>query len=652
MKNKLLHFLTLIMIFCLSLGVFIACNNGGGSDNGGNEPSVKQISSSLLNGKVANLMGAEGFGIIDKTIPEQKSSPSVLVTRVYADENLPENQKKTEFAKETENGYKDVHFHKNEGNGKGYKDLNKKFSKHHHKGYECPKVDCDEISDEIEDLESSNQAETILSLNARVNKLYNYKNFTFMSISSAVEGKAKVLVEVYNPYIDKAYFENSKLSPYPTAVNIENHYRASGGEWEFGYIKIDSDGTNPSGYIPMKINENETGYHTANYWSDNYNQSYIIDNSTGITYSLAQFPYIYSVDKGIIKVVDFSVKGYFRYYKPIITQNQLTFEEIKLPTDQDFLQNLPPCGTSNSVMMDIYGNMLFNATRRLSGDVEVDEFGEKKYGDNVILALANNRVYQELLNKNQYGFYADIFANRYLNSNRYHLASDGKIYRVDFRGILSKVKVHVLGPNAVWQEVDSLVNVTFDNFNGSICWSIGIDKIRMDFFRINKIENGYAYYSTACYSDGCIVWDSVAIDQSLIEMGDYVGVIKLPVDGANTDNANLELMQEFTEKGINYNKNFTVFLVGKTQMLYHKNDMLFIVDVQSGKSATLSSGMATQNILLGVDRNNLIFSVNGQRKYLNVLQPINLDDFENSLSNDYVILGGELDAYFKFVTNK
>ena len=37
------------------------------------------------------------------------------------------------------------------------------------------------------------------------------------------------------------------------------------------------------------------------------------------------------------------------------------------------------------------------------------------------------------------------------------------------------------------------------------------------------------------------------------------------------------------------------------------------------------------------------------RKYLNVLQPINLDDFENSLSNDYVILGGELDAYFKLV---
>lgn len=641
MKKVVTKLLTFILIACFSSSLFTACNLGDGDQP---PTTVSKISSSLLDGKVANFLGAEGFGIIEKT-PKTTTVSKINPLTVHAEESKGE-QKKTEFVKQTELGYVDVYFHSNNGLHKGYKNLNKKYAKHHHKNVECSDTDCDEISDEITQEEASGNASTIASLNARINKLYNYKNFTFASISSAVEGDVTVVYNVYRPTINQGVLTSLKHS-YPTAVNIENHFSVSGSGWEFGYIKIDGTDTTPQGIIPTKINENETGYHTSNYWCDDYNQSYLIDNDTGIVYSLSQFKYIYSVANGIIKVFDDTVPGWFKYYKPVITDEGLTFERILLPTDLGYVSNLPVGGTSTSVMIDVYGNMLFNGVSTLSQNAQVDEYGEQKCGNNIIISYASSQVYNELSNKNQYGNSSQIIATRYLKSNRYHQGSDGRIYRVDFRGLFSEVKVHVLDENCAWAEVDNTTNVTFDKFNGAIAWWVGVNQSYIDSFRITKISGGYAYYSTACASDGAHVWDIVTLSEDLVSNKDYAGVVKIPVNGPTSDYSHLLYMQEFINAEFDYNKNFSIFLIGDTQMLYHDKNTVYIVDLESGKRAQINS---STNALTTIDKNNLVFNINGVTKYLNVLQNVDIDNFESAFSTEPIILGGKLDAYFEFLT--
>ena len=139
MKKGLIRLLTLLIVICFSIGTFTAC---GSDDPSSKTPpsggGVNTISASLLDGKTANFMGADGFGIIDKdTQTVSNGGASLFSAQAYADENATESQKKAEFVKETEDGYVDVHFHDNrDGQKKSYKDLNKKYDKHHHKGAE------------------------------------------------------------------------------------------------------------------------------------------------------------------------------------------------------------------------------------------------------------------------------------------------------------------------------------------------------------------------------------------------------------------------------------------------------------------------------------------------------------------------------------
>lgn len=652
MRKNLLKLFAAMLVICFVLGTFTACGDQSSEVPSGG--GVKAISASLLDGKTANFMGAEGFGIIDKAntaSPANGGGASAFSVSTYADEESSE-QKKTEFAKETQDGYVDVHFHDNrDGQKKIYKDLNKKYNKHHHKGAECPKTDCDEISDEITAEENSGEVDTVISLGARVNKLYNYGKFTFMSVSSAIEGKVKALIEVFQPTVaGNSIMQLKNRAPYPTLINIENQYDINGGKWLFGFIKVEANGSNPAGVIPMKISSNETGYHVANYWSDSYNQSYIIDNETGITYSLSQFPYIYSVENGVIKVHDENVPGWFRYYEPTVVDGQMIFNEKALPTDQEFLGNLPKCGSSTSAMIDIHGNMVFN-TRSSSGPLTVDEYGEKKYGNNVILAMTSKQVYDGLMHQFPNNV-AGLIQRRYSNANRYHLGSDGKIYRVDFRGLMSNVKVDVLGPNATWQTVPNDTTVTFEGNSGYIGWQMGeVSTGLMDMYRITKISNGYAYYTTACSTDGGMVWGSPRLRNDFINLGDFVGVTKIPVTGPDANNSHLGFMETFERNGVNIMNTYTIFLVGKTQMMYMDYQGVKVLDVETGETVNIdgvekvNDGYLQQKPL----RDNIVLKINEQIKYLNLLQEIDFNNVMASFGDEYVKIGGELDAYFKFV---
>ena len=560
MKRRLL---SLICALAITLGTplsLTACGGDNPPDPPANEMQVEAISSDLLDGKIANFLGAQGFGLLDKN---QVQTPAQSGFSAVGYNSTTEKQKKQEFSKDTGESIVDVHFHDANQEIKDYKDLNEKNGKHHHDGVECVTENCTNISDEVIEKETAGFSKTVVSLDARVNKLYNYGDFTFMSISSAVEGEVTV-------YTHTTKFANEMLNNYenlsfaPTPVNMEDHV-AEGSPWSYSYISIPATEGREIGFIPVKKYVTETGYHTANYWSDDYNQSYIIDNKTGKTYSLAQFPYIYSVKTGVIKVFNKDANGMFDYYLPKVVNGEMTFEKVQLPTDFNI-----PIGV-NAVKTDIYGHIIIE-TGSLGQGSSFDEYGEKRYG-NVILSVIKQETKYQITQITQIPKYGELFARRYANARKYHLGSDGRIYRLDFKGNFSEIKVQVLNQAGVWQEVENNIEVEFESFTDKfISFKNAMNATVNDEFLITKISNGYAYYSTAAHTDGITVWESNLVDGSAYEYGDYAGVVKIPTTGAVVDEntgvyEHLNLLYNWRRiYGADFMSPYKAFLLGETQV--------------------------------------------------------------------------------------
>ena len=237
------------MLSLYLLFVAVACSNGNTEEDGGgdNTVTVKTISSTILDGKIANFMGADGVGIADKTEQQTRSTPVSPFLAVAHAEESQTVQKKSELVKSTDNGFLDVCFHETDAQTKSYKDLNKSYETHHHNGQVCSVVDCIDVSDEILAQENSGEVDTVLSLDARVNKLYTIGNFTFMSISSAVEGNVTALTD---RSMQKEQF--SVMGAYPTYVNTEDNFDKG---YTFSYLQINNG--EKSGMIPVKVKESE-----------------------------------------------------------------------------------------------------------------------------------------------------------------------------------------------------------------------------------------------------------------------------------------------------------------------------------------------------------------------------------------------------------
>lgn len=624
MKNFKKLMALLLSVYLLVTAV--ACSNSSGNTNGGGDGddtvTVKTISSTILDGKIANFMGADGVGIVDKTVTAKSGSgTNPFAVTVYADGN-EQTQKKSELVKGTEDGVADVCFHETRDGVKSYKELNKKFDKHNHKGLECGETSCDEISDEILQEESTGEIDTVLSLDARVNKLYTVGNFTFMSVSSAVEGNIRVLSQ---ESMQKENF--TEMSGYPTYVNVEDNFDNG---FTFNWIQINT--SDKSGMIPIKVKETEENYHTINYWSDDFNQSFIIDNNTGITYSLSQFKYIYSVSGGVLKVHDDSnpMAYKFDYYKPVVTTNGITFSKINVPDS-----------VSGKVYTDIYGNVLVS-NNQFSKAQDIDIFGEKKVGD-VIFAQKVQEIFNRLGQQSQGSFKKN---DVYRKANVYHNGSDGRLYRINFFGDLTNVSVSVLDENGQWKSVESTTNVDFNGSNGYIAYQIGFVPTALDYYKITHIENGMAYFSTAAYSDGRRVWERAYIDD---EAG-YVGVVKMPVNGFSEGETNTvkQFAEEFKNKGLPINGHFSVVLVGKTQMLYLTEGKVCLKDIKTGEEKAIDISVA-YNECLGHNSGNLFIKGLG---YLNIDDELNVSTFGRGSFSANPVVKVSFDEYYKLITNK
>lgn len=624
MKNLKKLMALLLSVYLLVTAV--ACSNSSGNTNGGgggdDTVTVKSISSTILDGKIANFMGADGVGIVDKTVTAKSgSSTNPFAVTVYADGN-EQTQKKSELVKGTEDGVADVCFHETSDGVKSYKELNKKFDKHHHNSVECIVADCAEISDEILQEESTGEIDTVLSLDARVNKLYMVGNFTFMSVSSAVEGNIRVLSQ---ESMQKENF--TEMSGYPTYVNVEDNFDNG---FTFNWIQIKTG--DKSGMIPIKVKDTEENYHTINYWSDDFNQSFIIDNNTGITYSLSQFKYIYSVSGGVLKVHDDSnpMAYKFDYYKPVVTASGITFSKINVPDS-----------VSGKVYTDIYGNVLVS-NNQFSKAQDIDIFGEKKVGD-VIFAQKVQEIFNRLEQQSQGSFKKNVV---YRKANVYHNGSDGRLYRINFFGDLTNVSVSVLDENGQWKSVESTTNVDFNGSNGYIAYQIGRIPTALDYYKITHIENGMAYFSTAAYSDGRRVWERADIED---EAG-YVGVVKMPVNGFSEGETNTvkQFAEEFKIKGLPINGHYSVVLLGKTQMLYLTEQSVVLRDVVTGEEKAINISVA-HNECFGHDSGNLFIKGLG---YLNIDNELNVSTFGSSSFSANPIVKVSFDEYYKLITSK
>ncbi len=605
-----------------------------------------KLTPSILDGKIANLLEAEGVGILDKTDAVAPATPSSRTIVASADEGEA-TQKKTELAKKTENGVEDLHFHEPTEGEKSYTDLNEKYGKHHHDKVECAKNDCDKVSDEVVKEEAEGKADTVLSLDARVNKLYTVGNFTFFSVSSAVKGNAFVWTErtnVLDAYDSKEYWQRKGFD---TKVNIEDNFIEDGG-WAFSLIWItDEDGKNLGG-IPIQVREGEKNYHQINYWSDDYNQSYIIDNRTGITYSLSQFKYIYSVSNGVIKVYEGMGGNGFSYYRPVITENGLSCEKIRLPGllegtadyDEDFANHVGGC----KVHADIYGNLVFSYNPLLTGESTegIDEYGERKLGDKIIFAKKNLQIAENLPLRAK---------RRYSSANRYFNGSDGRIYRINFFGNVNDISVNVLNENCQWQEVEE--NVDIDFTYGYICAQVGDKATDYAALLITCIKNGEAYYSTAAHTDGVGLWPQASFmnDKNDFTDKNFVGVVKMPTDKTQPNTVQ-DFINEFDRKGYplyDGQHAYTVYLVGKTQMLYFGTNEIVLREVSTGRERKIETPLAKGDFAPHFDKISTNVFVKGWG-YLNLLNEVDFDTFgKDSFSAEPNVNKSAFKEYYKFL---
>ena len=635
MKKNILSIISALTITCGALSGLIGCTPQ-------TPPPAPQgvtataITADLLDGQIANLMGADGLGLVDK---ESQAGPSAFGVSTFAQQTS--SQKKQELAKDTDAGIKDVHFYSQTEDRKSYKDLNKKYATHHHNQVVCEVVDCDQISDEIEQEELTGETKTVISLDARVNKLYNHGDWTFVCVSSAVSGDVKVLTESNRTPTD-FNMPLQTIGNANTYVNLEGHISPL-GPYTYSYISIPAQNGKPQGFIPVKAFDTETGYHSANYWSDDYNQSYIIDNKTGVTYSLAQFPYVYSVEGGVIKVYNAQANGRFDYYIPKSTNTGVEFVKIQLPDASAVA--LPSNGLS--VKIDKYGHILFQTTQVVSGN-NFNQNGENVFGQNIIVTVNKQDVAMQIRHQN--GAFGDLFAQRYQKAKRYHLGSDGRIYRLNFLGDLSKISINVLSESGIWQDVGNDVNVTFDYLESFISYQNSVNHASNDLFMITKIENGYAYYSTAMQFDGIGIFNGLPLgNNNDMEYGEYQGVVKISVNGADEQNVHLDFLKDLGNQ-LNFSTpNLTVRL-GSSKMLFFTNfnlgrGTLCLYDATTGITKQIGT-----SAILGTKGESIHFENLG---YLSIRDDVDFATF--GLSNftaEPISASAHLDAYFKLITSK
>ncbi len=234
---------------------------------------------------------------------------------------------------------------------------------------------------EYSEVEFSQGEETVtLSReNAQITKLYTTYDYTFFAVGIIPPASAE-------------YFKTVTPLEIVSSQGSASVQPRGDGRHYFARVAYELEGSTYTGYVPCRTYAGDHYYEVFNYWIDDLNRSYVLDNATGAVYDLGEYLpkpcYIQSVENGVLQL------NSGEFYDVRIEKGQLVLEKIETGEMSPY-----------TVLKDKYGHFL----------IDYAPFGPVKSETVNGNILAVDR---KLADRNDYSLW-----------DRYRMGGDGRIYK-------------------------------------------------------------------------------------------------------------------------------------------------------------------------------------------------------------------------------
>lgn len=375
---------------CAESGPSSSGNPGGSGGTGGSETtevSAEPLKAGLLRGATAQISEAESLGIRARAENAQGGGAQALSFAAAAPQS--EETPDADIVKNAEFVLKD---------GRG-------------------------VYSEVE-FSIGEEEITLSGENAQITKLYSVQGLTFFAAGIVPPDSAK-----YFTTVTPLEIVSSQGSASVQPRGDGRHY--------FARVAYELAGSTYTGYVPCRTYAGDHYYEVFNYWNDDLNRSFVMDNKTGEVYDLgAVLPqserYIQSVENGILQMAS----GKFMNVE--IREGRLALEEISLETagSQPY-----------SVLKDKYGHLLIEPVG-IFGPVSEEIVS----GDRLIVERDTSD------------------RDNWLLWDRYRMGSDGRIYKFvislyppQYRVSEEERGIFYLDENMQWKPVEKDANTDIPN---------------------------------------------------------------------------------------------------------------------------------------------------------------------------------------------
>lgn len=155
---------------------------------------------------------------------------------------------------------------------------------------------------------------TLSGENAQITKLYSVQGLTFFAAGIVPPDSAK-----YFTTVTPLEIVSSQGSASVQPRGDGRHY--------FARVAYELAGSTYTGYVPCRTYAGDHYYEVFNYWIDDLNRSYVLDNATGAVYDLGEYLpepcYIQSVENGVLQL------NSGEFYDVRVEEGQLVLEKIE-----------------------------------------------------------------------------------------------------------------------------------------------------------------------------------------------------------------------------------------------------------------------------------------------------------------------------------
>ena len=375
MKKKLI---VCIMCVLIIMPFLVSC----GEIKPNNSEGIQIADFAELNGTTADLLGATGIGLRER---EQNAETVALYSLGNKDaqyfdvakdgEESEQVIKDTEFVKQSDGRYDEIKFLHNESGENGF---------------------------------------TLSEKGMQVTKLYSVGGMTFMALG-VVTGDSAPYVKLVSEIVMNTSYGMATVYPRGDSMHF------------FADVNYEIDGKSYRGYVPCRTYGSDYFYDIFNYWNDDLNASFVIDNATGRIFNLGDLlpkpSYISSVENGVLQMNN------GEYYDVVIDDNGIRLNKIDVSVDA----GIP----YTTVLKDKFGNFLFDTISNFPVK------SEQKEGN--VIKVKRERDDDNLLLR-----------------DCYRMGTDNRLYKFEIslyeRGQEQAKGIFVLDENAEWQPVEKSVN--------------------------------------------------------------------------------------------------------------------------------------------------------------------------------------------------